>query len=212
MTPIDPQQIRLAADIIEARKAGREPKWDVRGNGNLADIWFPHEDKSSPLKHILSGFTIRLTPWTLPPCPVEGRQWHREKEWKEDMLEGGWRPVMVGEITQKGDEVWANGSGPWDSVLKGTDVSPAMVRIRTRRPALPVQPVVRAWNCPSDVPGPVCWLKSNIGRESMVLEVYHDGVMLNDGADLAWSKLANWQYSTTRNGADWHPCTVEAQP
>ena len=69
-------------------------------------------DHCGPELCITMGRKIRLKPWSLPP-PPDGMQWHRD-DWTEEMLEGGWRPHLLGEV-DNGDEeylsygTWRNG-------------------------------------------------------------------------------------------------------
>ena len=45
----------------------------------------------------------RIKPWTLPQ-PPKGKKWHRNDGWTEDMLAGGYRPLLEGEIIKEYDE------------------------------------------------------------------------------------------------------------
>lgn len=40
---------------------------------------------------------VEAEPWTLPP-PPEGLEWHQSTSWTQEMLDGGYRPMFVGEM------------------------------------------------------------------------------------------------------------------
>jgi hypothetical protein len=75
------------------------------------------------------------------------------------------------------------------------------------------QPVSRPWSKPEDVPGPVCWIRSEKGQsEKLVTMVASDGIrmfsLLGDHHTFfGWNSLASYEYSTDRKA--WKPCTVE---
>lgn len=106
--------------------SGRDPEWvPVTASQNFE----------------LPPHAYRIAPWTLPEPPA-GQQWHRTDGWTEDMLPDGWRPLLLGEIAQQGDEaMWALAKGIWHTGVtfdrKG-DNYPAH-HYRTRRP-LPAPP------------------------------------------------------------------------
>lgn len=81
----------------------------------------------------------------------------------------------------------------------------------SRRPK--PKPVLRAWSNPSDVPGPVCWVRMNGGESAgMVVGVGPMGicVSIGDGSKMDWWELDAYEYSTTRAADDWHACKTEA--
>jgi hypothetical protein len=75
------------------------------------------------------------------------------------------------------------------------------------------QPVSRPWSKPEDVPGPVCWIRSEKGQsERLVTMVASDGIrmfsLLGDHHTFfGWNSIAYYEHSTDR--ATWKPCTVE---
>ncbi len=75
------------------------------------------------------------------------------------------------------------------------------------------QPSSRPWSKPEDVPGPVCWIRSEKGKsERLVTMVAGDGIRMfsllgNDHAFFGWNYIAPYEYSTDR--VTWKPCTVE---
>lgn len=80
------------------------------------------------------------------------------------------------------------------------------------RPA--VQPVTRPWSKPSDVPGPVCFIR-HIQSEgtswAMITSASSDSICATNSVGLShlpYRELACYQYSTTRAESSWLPCTV----
>lgn len=156
----------------------------------------------------------RPKPWTLP-APPKGKQWHRT-DWTEEMLPGGYRPLLLGEVIQGDDQVRDSG-GEWDDVMAsiGGVVDESNNHRRTRRP-LPAEPVTRPWSKPEDVPGPVCFLRYSTAKDTwqVVVGASRMGVLLLVGAEespvirmAAWDTVSkHWQHSTDRR--TWLPCTV----
>jgi hypothetical protein len=72
------------------------------------------------------------------------------------------------------------------------------------------EPITRNWNKPSDVPGPVCWIrKNNEGIEVIIHCVFINGIGYTDAGNTYrkyWDSLSDWTYSTDRK--TWSPCTV----
>ena len=66
--------------------------------------------------------------------------------------------------------------------------------------------VDKYWDCPEDVPGPVCWLRStNYDYATMVLFVDKDGIRVLNST-IEWESIGadGWEYSTDRK--TWRPC------
>lgn len=73
-------------------------------------LWNPEMMEPERVRDILIECRDALAPlptpaseqgaWTLPE-PPKGRAWHRE-DWTEEMLEGGWRPLLKGERSVPG--------------------------------------------------------------------------------------------------------------
>jgi hypothetical protein len=57
---------------------------------------------------------------------------------KSATLDAGWRPLLMNEVCETGDEYWFAGTGPWirldKSTLVGTKIDDVRVEFRTRRP------------------------------------------------------------------------------
>ena len=78
------------------------------------------------------------------------------------------------------------------------------------RPA-PIPEPPKPWDCADDVPGPVCWIRSNKqpSLEMMVVTVWINGLQCMDTSKNAVSMhfregFENRQYSTDRK--EWKPC------
>lgn len=71
--------------------------------------------------------------------------------------------------------------------------------------------VTRPWNCPADVPMPVCWLKV-AGCVVLVTAVCIHGINYNEAFHTWDSLVPDLRYSTTCRPDDWHPLTVEEKP
>lgn len=83
-------------------------------------------------------------------------------------------------------------------------------------------PVTRGWSKPEDVPGPVCWIRSEKDPDqmAMVVGMFGAGVILTEFEGnlrpgfFSWQELneePKAQYST--DCREWQPCTVtEPQP
>ena len=75
--------------------------------------------------------------WTLP-APPAGRYWHRQG-FTEEMLPDGWRPLMMGELLQDGDQLQSiNG---WESARGLLGFIANACFMRTRRPLPPTHEI-----------------------------------------------------------------------
>lgn len=127
---------RLAAEILESGAIHYECYDHLRGwersvvsRADLAD-------------HVKYGREFRAIPWKLSDeLPGfrklrEGERWHRE-DFTRDMLPDGWRPLLMGEEQQKGDQYYFSGDGTWnDCIFFGTRTGrdESAPHRRTRRP------------------------------------------------------------------------------
>ncbi len=124
------------------------------------------------------------------------------------------RPLLLEEMPQRGDEI--RFGREWRSQTETQITVPAKsfdMPQRTCRP-LPALRVKRAWNCPSDVPGPICWLrvKTSPDCEGMVVCFSTRAVTVhtNEYQHIKWTDLGHWdklEYSTDRK--TWKACEVE---
>lgn len=138
------EQLRLAAQIIETGCG-----WEVWSG--ISSAWCQIIDKD-PTAFVFEGSEIRIKQpaWKLPDPPA-GRRWHRE-DWTQDMLPDGWRPLLLGEKAEQGDEIYPlSGNDDWKGKWQ-TDVSwwmaasESMFPSRTRRPLPePMIPIPKGW-------------------------------------------------------------------
>ncbi len=69
------------------------------------------------------------------------------------------------------------------------------------------KPVTRPWSKPEDVPGPVCWLRSESDHAFLVLEVHQSGMIIpGRTTQIVWDQVKWWEHSTDRKA--WHKCEV----
>lgn len=75
-------------------------------------------------------------------------------------------------------------------------------------------PKTRQWNCPEDVPGPVCWIRPKVNYHNLsALVVFMDGAGMHAGnrdsacyINVLWENSSEYEHSTDRK--TWNPCTV----
>jgi hypothetical protein len=107
--------------------------------------YLPHDSKDA--YQMVGGYNAKedeltAAPWKLPE-PPENEQWHRTDFWTEKMLPEPYRPLLVGETIQEGDEYengaqmlglhWKKQSGDWSSAGQSAD-NFTHVPHRTTRP------------------------------------------------------------------------------
>ncbi len=151
----------------------------------------------------LPVFNPRDLPGFRPLLPSE--QPHRLDFTEADLPEG-YRPLLLMEHRQKGDQYWDSISSAWLECM--TCFNPARDnhnKLRTRRP-LPTTPRTRPWSKPEDVPGPVCWLRYD-GRPEIhqIIGIQPSGVKAR--YDWNWGDLKQMEYSLDRK--TWFPCQTE---
>ncbi len=108
--------------------------WEFTGHPTCSGDWFEANDEADPL--VMSyhyGRQIRLKPWSLPP-PPEGMQWHRD-DWTEGMIEGGWRPHLLGEVDNGDEECFS--CGVWVKAYYGSS-APTTANDSHRRTKAPL--------------------------------------------------------------------------
>jgi len=121
---------------------------------------------------------------------VPGERWHRT-DFTPDMLPEGWRPSLLGEEEQTGDEQVSR-FGKWLRVpYPHGDVLPDDAHLRTRRPLPPPPPTFehggKVWN--SHVPGDPCPVDDSKGIEGLMANGIID-TRLGNGSTA--SRLAKW--------------------
>lgn len=129
---------------------------------------------------------------------------HRNQADAIDAIERGeWETVQW---YFKAADSWCDHEGPYDA-RESLD-SERLLRLK---------PTLRPWSKPSDVPGPVCWLRPiRSCGQFLVLQIDAGGLcagysMVTSSHHLIlWSGIAAFEHSTDRK--TWHPCTVEEQP
>lgn len=194
-------------EIVTLTGRGEWPIIGYVGESNIAEKW--HDDGTWTVARSDFNMNLRcLFLWTLPPCPVEGRNWHREDGWTAEMLPDGYRPLMDGEIIQKGDYFILGNEQDWDLVTKvsvgGTTASWSNLRFRTRRPALPVQPVVVPYTRDTLPELPFEVRHTTTGDRHSVRDAYQDFLAVGDMRIGYDSLRLNF---TRRDGS---PCGTEA--
>ena len=142
--------------------------------------------------------------WRLPD-PPEGRQWHRT-DWTEDMLPEGWRPALLDEEEQEGDEeIQSDGRVICykGRPIRLTTPGDSWSRVRTRRP-LPA-PVEWVPLGPEDVPpGSALRHIPDADEWSLVFNIDFSGVFSRQEHS-EWARLAKY-YEILRPGGVWEPC------
>jgi len=104
-----------------------------------------------------------------------------------------------------------NNDGSWS--LEKNPVNTWYMGTVCRRPAPEPEPP-KPWDCPDDVPGPVCWVRIE-NDERLILAVDNTGMVLGswvgkDGTtSIKWRELERWHYSTDRK--TWKPCVKEVK-
>ncbi len=131
-------KLRLIADLMDDGGA-----FEVRTNGDPERAWYS-PDTMRPDDFIADRWEVRrkeLLKWALPPPPA-GKQWHRE-DWTEEMLPEGWRPLLLGEKFEVGDQFfnhnikrdWVNAERSFVSDVRDyPNAHPKTLQARTRRP------------------------------------------------------------------------------
>lgn len=211
------EQKKAAAAIFTAAADGKQIEWLKHNVGWVTADPF---DQSDYYNVINCPHVYRIKPpWSLTRhLPgfrelLPSENYHRLDFTEADLPEG-WRPLLKGEKILIGDETsWDDGK-TWQKVrgLANQSVdSVNTVNLRTRRP-LPSAPKVVAWDCPEDVPGPVCWLRKKQGTPKSygksVVHVIDHGVFLYDQY-VGWGSVEDYEHSTDR--VTWRPCNKEVK-
>lgn len=79
------------------------------------------------------------------------------------------------------------------------------------------KPETRPWNCPADVPMPMCWIRKKSDRlpfSGLVVFIDNSGIYWGSngtacGGVVLFTGLRDYEHST--DGRNWHPCTVEVK-
>lgn len=152
----------------------------------------------------------------------DGEEWHRQ-DFTEDMLAGGWRPLLLGETTVRELDEYCHPGGPlkWKKIygLAGEQAGVTWSGIdyntylRTRRP-LPEPAKVVPWGGQDDFPVN-CWLRHKqipqVHYRPFSAEPLGVAIFYTEGKILNWQVLADW-YEHSFNCKTWFPCTKEVAP
>ena len=122
------EELKELAAVLNGIADGRT--WQRKHLGSWEDA-HPADD---PVDRIAAGYNVHLKPWSLPP-PPDGMQWHREDGWTEEMLDGGWRPHLLGDVDNGDDEFLI--AGEWKKGYYGSSV-PTVASDHHRRTKAPL--------------------------------------------------------------------------
>lgn len=196
------------------RGIAERKEWEYCFPNGTADCW--HLGKSNPLLHVMQGRKIRLKPWKLPD-PPPGQQWHREDGWTEEMLPDGYRPLLMGEFGQTGDEYLGKVATSWQkqSYADETESAEKFTTLlqRTTRP-LPEPPKQkkRVPLGPEDVPPGSVIRMDGVDYWVMVTHCGPSTVSYYDGAAgdaIFYRDLSTgWQIKRPTD-TEWQPCWKE---
>lgn len=125
-----PDELRELGRIFTA--VGNGAQWQF-ATLTRPEAWHDPDTGFDLRRAVGRKYHIRLKPWT-PPPPPEGREWNQGEKFTADDLPEGYRPMLVGEDVQKGDECWERGKGPWVAADPATLSKVWHVKHRTRRP------------------------------------------------------------------------------
>jgi hypothetical protein len=125
------------------------------------------------------------------------------------------------EALEQGKEIeFESVTGGWltiRGITSGISNSPEFAPEKWR---IAPKPATRPWNCPADVPMPICWIRV-IGANDygvLIIAKHPSGIYsLEDVEDdktasfnhHLWRDLSGFEHST--DGCNWHPCTVEVK-
>jgi hypothetical protein len=120
----------------------------------------------------------RIKPWTMPE-PPEGKQWHREDGWTENMLLNGYRPLLDDEVYENGDEGSCNNKAPirFAKITLCIGEFPNVGWARTKRPLPKEEEYVPLEQ--SDIPAGARLIAPNSKNRFSIEIDNEDGVLVN---------------------------------
>lgn len=161
--------------------------WEYQIDNNT---WGSPPEHVTPQWCLRRGVMFRLKPWSLP-APPEDREWHRT-DWTEEMLPSPYRPMLLNEVREPGDEYWSS-EDRWDKtpekgllLLRGYNMF-----FRTTRPLPPARRKVPL-EFQDIVPG-AC-IRRAAGRWYQIAECHGTGVCAHCGfISFITLKAEDWQ-------------------
>lgn len=202
-----PEQLRLAAEIIE-KQLPFEVSFDGRFN------WSPPlEHTDDPLWWMSSTngapHSVRLVPWSLPN-PPPGLQWHRADGWEAKDLPEGYRPLLLGENAQEGDEI-AGPSGwrPQWGLELDIPAQKSHICQRTRRPlpAPPPEPEYVPLEASDVPPGSALRDRPTNPTWGLIIGVDLDALYDSENDRHSFKELFDGKWQILRPGSpNWEPC------
>ena len=135
--------------------------------------------------------------------------WHC-MDWRLAWIPPGWRPLLLGEQIEAGDEVRIEQKGcfvSWTDEEKPGRVTEHSAFHRTTRPLPDIW-----WDGKADVPMPLCWLLTAKGNASLIIHVATEGVAAMgypDAVLFTWQDLASLKARYAIDGVSWKPCIKE---
>lgn len=163
--------LKQLADLGAAAASAKNKGYHYIGISERSHAWNDDEDarqafaqavKDAVMEDLVTNqISPPSKPWTIPP-PPEGQQWHRT-DWTEEMLPEGYRPLLLEEKDEIGDEMFQHRQ--WVTVTNPAVHSTAedwWVPHRTRRP-LPTPDLYAALKEARDA-GKVIQIKTSDGN------------------------------------------------
>lgn len=167
---------------IQGRAGGWIPMWPDSDNEDFhwdkIDYRLTQHLPATPPQPWSLGRTVNGH--TLP----SGAEWHCAKDWKPEMLDGGWRPCIVGETLDAETEWLSPVAGNWIPRMTSIAlVGPRLALHRTKKP-IPTAPALVPWSFEDAPEGP------------LKVKFKHDGLpgiarLFPDGYNVAWSMASS---------------------
>ncbi len=213
------EQLRLAADIEQAKLEGKPVEWEFKRD----DGTWVAPDATQSVGYIVGcppEYEIRIKPITFPD-PPEGREWHnpgnQTAEWFE--VSKGWRPLLEGEKLNAGDQarftykpdVWDSSGGDF-TVIKQHDT----LAFRTRAPLPPPTPARVPLTAADVKPGSV-FVRKEYAEDGIFYSItclLSSCVEMHDSGNIFqvdWEELSSgWLIKPTPD-SNWQPCSKPAE-
>lgn len=191
-------------EIITVKGRGERALIGHLGSEDEIRIWyingryFQHRESEYDL--------VNVKPWSLQD-PPEGKQWHRDDGWTEEMLPRGFRPLLLGEtgsyqvLTNEG---WEEGGWP-----ERPTTPESSVFFRTNRP-LPSEPKMAPLTFEHVSKFVGVELRVTVRHIFSLSHMNERGVSIAGGGTFTWETLQRdaWQWRSVQN-PEWQPCEME---